>query len=144
MQECLQIKPKDWKQFRVRAPKGLKTGEIYKVDFNVNSFPRGVIPLQCTFIAGAHQKSIHVNLINQRDETVLILRGQHIGFIISMERCQPSQEEAHKILHRFKDSEHQVNKMKAGSINDFITSDEETLHPAEKTSQIQDQRKGVT
>ena len=122
MQECLQIKPKNWKQFRVRTPKGLKTKEIYKVDFNTNSFARGIIPLQCTFIAGAHQKFIHVNLINQRDETVLIPRGQCIGFVTSVEGCQPSQEEAYEILHRFKDSEQQVNEMKAGSINDFITS----------------------
>ena len=38
-QECMQIQPKDWKQFRVKAPKGLKTGEIYEVDFNGNRFP---------------------------------------------------------------------------------------------------------
>ena len=84
-QECMQIKPKDWKQFRVKAPKGLKTGEIYEVDFNRNGFPRGVIPLQCMFIAGAHQKFIHVNRINQRDETVLIPRGQHIGIVLTLE-----------------------------------------------------------
>ena len=88
----MQIKPKDWKQFRVKASKGLKTGEIYEVDFNANRFPQGIIPLECTFIAGAHQKFIHVNLINQRDETVLIPRGQHIGAILTSEGCKPLQE----------------------------------------------------
>ena len=29
----------DWKQFRVKAPKSLKTREIYEVDFNTNGFP---------------------------------------------------------------------------------------------------------
>ena len=82
----MQIKPKDWKQFRVKALGNLKTGELYEIDFNGNGFPRGVVPLQCTFIAGAHQKFIHVNLINQRDETVLIPRGQHIGIVLMKAR----------------------------------------------------------
>ena len=38
-QECVQIKPKDWKQFRVKAPRNLKTGELYEIDFNGNEFP---------------------------------------------------------------------------------------------------------
>ena len=57
-QECVQIKPKDWKQFRVKAPKGLKTGEIYEVDFSANGFPRGVILLECTFIAGYDNRNL--------------------------------------------------------------------------------------
>ena len=81
----MQIKPKDWKQFRVKAPRNFKSGELYKIDFNGNGFPEGVIPLTCTFIAGAHQKFIHVNLINQGDETALIPRGQHIGIILTSE-----------------------------------------------------------
>ena len=82
-QECIQIKPKDWKQFRVKAPRNLKSGELYEIDFNGNGFPEGVIPLTCTFIAGAHQKFIHVNLINQGDETAWIPRGQHIGIVLT-------------------------------------------------------------
>ena len=121
-QECMQIKPKDWKQFRVKAPRNLKSGELYEIDFNGNGFPQGVIPLQCMFIAGAHQKFIHVNLINQGDETTLIPRGQHIGIILTSEGREPSQEEAHKILHRLQNSKHQVNEMKAGSVDDFITN----------------------
>ena len=53
-QECLKIEPKNWKQFRVKAPKGLKNWEIYEVDFNTNGLPKGVVPLECTFIAGAY------------------------------------------------------------------------------------------
>ena len=82
-QECIQITPKDWKQFRVKAPRNLKSRELYEIDFNGNGFPEGVIPLMCTFIAGAHQKFIHVNLINQGDETTWIPRGQHIGIILT-------------------------------------------------------------
>ena len=40
MQEWLQTKSKDWKQFRVKAPKGLKSREIYEVDFNTKGFPQ--------------------------------------------------------------------------------------------------------
>ena len=121
-QECVQIKPKNWKQFRVNAPRNLKSGELYEIDFNGNGFPEGIIPLTCTFIAGAHQKFIHVNLINQGDETAWIPRGQHIGIIMTSEGREPSQEEAHEILHQFQNSKHQVNEMKAGSIDDFITN----------------------
>ena len=84
-QECVQIKPKDWKQFRVKAPRNLKSGELYEIDFNGNGFPEGVIPLTCTFIAGAHQKFIHINLINQGDKTAWIPRGQHIGTVMTLE-----------------------------------------------------------
>ena len=84
-QECVQIKPKNWKQFRVKAPRNLKSRELYEIDFNGNRFPEGVIPLTCTFIAGAHQKFIHVNLINQGDKTAWIPRGQHIGIITTSE-----------------------------------------------------------
>ena len=82
-QECVQIRVRV--RFRVKAPRNLKTGELYEIDFNGNGFPRGIIPLQCMFIAGAYQKFIHVNLINQRDETVLIPRGQHIRVILTSE-----------------------------------------------------------
>ena len=108
-------------QFRVKAPRNLKTGELYKIDFNANRFPQGVILLQRMFIAGAHQKFIHANLINQGDETALIPRGQHIRVVLTSEGWEPSQEEAHEILHKLQNNEHQVNEMKAGSVDDFIT-----------------------
>ena len=76
----------------------------------------------CTFIAGAHQKFIHVNLINQGDETAWIPRGQHIGIVMTLEGWEPSQGEVHKILHQLQNSKHQVNEMKTGSIDDFITN----------------------
>ena len=118
----MQIKPKDWKQFRVKAPRNLKSGEFYEIDFNGNGFPQGVIPLQCTFIAGAHQKFIHVNLINQEDKTALIPRGQNIRIVLTLEGREPSQEEAYEILHKLQNSKHQVNEMKAGSVDDFMTN----------------------
>ena len=34
-QECVQIQPKDWKMFWVRAPRGLKCGEVYEINFNM-------------------------------------------------------------------------------------------------------------
>ena len=84
-QECAQIKPKDCKQFRVKGSRNFKSGELYETDFNGNGFPQGVISLQCTFITGAHQKFIHVNLINQGDKTALIPRGQHIRIVLMSE-----------------------------------------------------------
>ena len=79
--ECVQIKPKDWKQFTVKAPRGLKCGEIYEINFNANGLPKGIIPICEMFIARAHQKFISIALINQWKETVLIPRGQHIGSV---------------------------------------------------------------
>ena len=32
--ECMEIKPRSWKQFMVKAPKGLKGGEVYEIDYN--------------------------------------------------------------------------------------------------------------
>ena len=98
-QECIQIKPKDWKLFRIRAPRGLKCGEIYEVNFNANGLPKGIIPLQCTFIAGTQQKFINVSLINQTDNTVFIPRARHIGSVQKVEGRKPTEAEAHEILH---------------------------------------------
>ena len=44
---------------------------------------------------------------------------------MTSEGWEPSQEEVHKILHQFQDSKHQVNEMKAGLINDFITNSDQ-------------------
>ena len=41
-QECVQIKAKNWKQFRVKAPRNLKSGELYEIDFNGNGFPEAL------------------------------------------------------------------------------------------------------
>ena len=32
--DCTQIKPKSFKQFEVKAPKGFKNGAVYKIDYN--------------------------------------------------------------------------------------------------------------
>ena len=120
--ECLQIKPKDWKQFEVKAPKGLKCGGIYKIDFIANGLLKGVMPLDCTFIAGVHQKVIGVTLINQLDETIFIPRAQYIRSVKKLEGRKPSNAEAYEILHRLQAKEQQVNEMNTSSLNDFITS----------------------
>ena len=120
MQECLQIKPKNWKQFQVKAPKGLKCREIYKIDFNANG-----LPLDCTFIAGVHQKFISVILINQLDETIFIPRAQHIGSVKKLEGRKPSDAEVYEILHKFQTVEQQVDKVNANTLDDFITSSDQ-------------------
>ena len=42
--ECMQIKPQSFKQFTVKAPKGLKNGAIYQIDHNTKGIPDDVIP----------------------------------------------------------------------------------------------------
>ena len=124
-QECLQIKCKDWKQFLVKTLKCLKCGEVCQIDFNTNGIPKGVIPLQCTFIAGAHQKFIGVTLINQLDDTIFIPGAQHIGLVKKLESRETSEAEAHEILHRFWTKEQKVDEVNVSSLNDFITSNDQ-------------------
>ena len=47
--ECTQIKPQSFKQFQVKAPKGLKNGAVYEIDDNVKGIPDDVIPVLDTF-----------------------------------------------------------------------------------------------
>ena len=79
-----------------QSSRNLKSGELYKIDFNGNGFPEGVIPTNCTFIAGVHQSSFtSTSLI--KETKPLDPRGQHIGIVLTSEGREPSQEEAHKI-----------------------------------------------
>ena len=66
--ECTQIKPQSFKQFQVKALKGLKSGAVYKIDYNAKGIPENVIPILDTFIAGTCQKFIRITVINQSDE----------------------------------------------------------------------------
>ena len=79
--ECTHIKPQSFKQFKVKAPKGLKNGAVYDIDYNAKGIPKDVIPVLCTFITGKHQKFISITLINQSDETMWFPQGQHIGTV---------------------------------------------------------------
>ena len=50
-QECMEIHGRQWKQFHVKAPKGLKGSQVYEIDFNAKGLPKNVIPVLDTFIA---------------------------------------------------------------------------------------------
>ena len=67
-QECMQIKPQSFKQFQVKAPKELKNGAVYEIDYNAKGILDNVIPVLDTFIAGKHQKFIGITVINQSDD----------------------------------------------------------------------------
>ena len=58
--ECMQIKPQSFKQFQVKARKGLKNGAVYEIDYNAKGIPENVIPVLDTFIAGKMPK-VHWN-----------------------------------------------------------------------------------
>ena len=61
--ECTQIKPQSYKQFEVKAPKGLKNGAVYEIDYNTKGLPDDIIPILDPFIVEKHQKSIGITLI---------------------------------------------------------------------------------
>ena len=52
----------------MKAPKGLKSGAVYKIDYNAKGIPKNVIPVLDTFIVGKCQKFIGITVINQSDE----------------------------------------------------------------------------
>ena len=66
--ECTQINPQSFKQFQVKAPKGLKNRAVYKIDYNAKGIPDNIIPVLDTFIVGKCQKFIGITVINQSDD----------------------------------------------------------------------------
>ena len=46
----MEIHGRQWKRFNVKAPKGLKGGQVYKIDFNTKGLPKDIIPVLDTFI----------------------------------------------------------------------------------------------
>ena len=48
--ECMQLKPQSFKQFEVKAPKGLKNRAVYEIDYNAKGIPEDVIPILDTLI----------------------------------------------------------------------------------------------
>ena len=63
MHECTQIKPQSFKQFHVKALKGLRNGAIYEIDYNAKGIPENIIPVLDTFIVGKCQKFIGIIII---------------------------------------------------------------------------------
>ena len=120
--ECTQIKPQSFKQFEIKALKGLKNGVVYEIDYNAKGIPEDIIPVLDTFITGKCQKFIGITLINQSDETKWIPQGQHISTVHLVEGRTPSEEEAQEIIHQLRVLPQEVDEMNTGNTDDFITS----------------------
>ena len=120
--ECTQIKPQSFKQFQVKAPKGLKNGAVYEIDYSAKGIPENVIPILDTFIAEKCQKIIGITVINQSDEVKWIPQGQHIGTVHLVEGRMPSEEEVQEIIHQLRVHPQEVDEMNTGNTDDFITS----------------------
>ena len=109
----MEIHGRQWKHFNVKAPKGLKGGQVYEIDFNTKGLPKDVIQVLNTFIACNHQKFIGITLINQSDKPIRIPGGKHIGTVHLFKGRQPS-EEALEIIQQLKPQTHDVS---ATSVN---------------------------
>ena len=120
--ECMQIKPQSFKQFKVKASKGLKNGAVYEIDYNAKGILDDVIPILDTFIIGKHQKSIGIMLINKSDKTKWIPQGQHISTVHLVEGRTPSEEEAQEIIDQLRVHSQDLDELNTGKIHDFITS----------------------
>ena len=125
MHECTQIKSQSFKQFEVKAPKGLKNGAVYEIDYNAKGIPKDVNPVLDTFITGKHQKFIGITLINQSDETKWIPKGQHIGTVHLVEGRTPSEEAAQEIIHQLRVDPQEIDELNTGNMDDFIISNDQ-------------------
>ena len=123
--ECTQIKPQSFKQFQVKALKGLRNGAVYEIDYNAKGIPENVIPVLDTFIVGKCQKFIGITVINQSDDVKWISQGQHIGTVHLIEDRTPSEEEAQEIIHKLRVDSQEVDELNSGSMDDFITNNDE-------------------
>ena len=123
--ECTQIKPQSFKHYQVKAPKGLKNGAVYEIDYNAKGIPENVIPVLDTFIVGKCQKFIGITIINQSDDVKWIPQGQHIGTVHLVEGRTPSKEEAQEIIHKLRVNPQEVDELNSGSMDDFITNNDQ-------------------
>ena len=123
--ECTQIKPQSFKQFQVKAQKGLKNGAVYEIDYNTKGIPENIIPVLDTFIAGKCQKFIGITVINQSDDVKWIPQGQHIGTVHFIKGRTPSEEEAQEIIHKLKVDPKEVDEVSSRSTDDFIKSNDQ-------------------
>ena len=123
--ECTQIKQQSFRQFQVKAPKGLKNGAVYEIDYNAKGIPENVIPVLDTFITGKCQKFIGITVINQSDEVKWIPQGQQIGTVHLIEGRTPSEEEAQEIIHELRVDPQEVDELNTGSTDNFITNNDQ-------------------
>ena len=123
--ECMQIKPQSFKQFQVKAPKGLKNRAVYEIDYNAKGIPDDVIPVLDTFIAGKRQKFIGITVINQSDDVKWIPQGQYIGTVHLIEGRTPSEEEAQEIIYELRVDPQEVDELNSGSTDYFITNNDQ-------------------
>ena len=122
--ECTQIKPQSFKQFQVKALKGLKNGAVDKIDYNAKGIPDDVIPVLDTFIVGKCQKFIGITVLNQSDDVKWIPQGQHISTVHLIKGRTPSEEEAQEIIHKHRVNPQEVDELNSGS-TDFITNNDQ-------------------
>ena len=123
--KCTQIKHQSFRQFQVKAPKGLKNGAVYKINYNTKGIPENVISMLDTFIAGKRQMFIEITVINQSDEVKWIPQGQHIGTVHLIEGRTPSEEEVQEIIQELRVDPQEVDELNTGSTDDFITSNDQ-------------------
>ena len=123
--ECMQIKPQSFKQFQVKAPKGLKNGAVYEIDYNGKEIPDNIIPVLDIFIVGKCQKFIGITVINQSDEVKWIPQGQHMVTVHLIEGRTPSKEEAQEIIHELRVDPQKVNELNSRSTDNFITNNDQ-------------------
>ena len=123
--ECTQIKPQSFKQFQVKAPKGLKNGAVYEIDYNAKGIPNDIIPVLDTFIVGKHQKFIRITVINKSDDVKWITQGQHIGTVHLIKGRTPSEEEVQEIIHELRVDPKEVGKLNSRSTDNFITNNDQ-------------------
>ena len=119
--ECTQIKPQSFKQFQVKASRGLKNGAVYEIDYNTKGILENIILVLDTFIAGKCQKFIGITVINQSDDIKWIPQGQHISTVHLIEGRTPSEEEVQEIIHKLKVDSQEVDEVSSRSTDDFIT-----------------------
>ena len=123
--ECMQIKPQSFKQFQVKALKGLKNTAVYEIDYNAKGIPDDVIPVLDTFIVGKCQKFIGITVINQSDDVKWIPQGQHISTVHLIEGRTPSEEEVQEIIHKLRVDPQEVDELNGRSTDDFITNNDQ-------------------
>ena len=123
--KCTQIKPQSFKQFQVKAQKGLKNGAVYEIDYNAKGILENVIPVLDTFITGRHHNFIGITVINQSDEVNWIPQGQHIGTVHLVEGRMSSEEEVQEIIHQLRVHSQEIDEMNTGNMDDFITSNDQ-------------------
>ena len=122
--DCTQLKLRSFKQFKVKAPKGLKGGAVYEIHYNAKGIPNDIILILDTFITRKHKKPIGITIINQSDKTKWIPHGQHIGTVHLVEGRTPL-EEVQEIIHQSKVSSQDVDKVNTGKLDDFINSNDQ-------------------